>query len=179
MKSYALSRGFQVDRKYLISRLPKMPFEDCSLNFDVFTLLRYSIGYLSKSSAYELVKWCKEHSSVHGVSFIEVHKPSTISSIDNNFELAYREFDSDLGIVSCYWPNGKLAYSEQAWEVTMPIKITIGNDSYEYESKELIHTYEDIKFISKCLGCEAEIVSAEKLSNFSQESLIILVRLLE
>ncbi|MDC9613353.1 hypothetical protein PSI19_05515 [Xenorhabdus khoisanae] len=178
MKAYSVAKGIQREENYFVSSLPSdEPIIPPDLKFNIFTLLRYSVGYFTKESIQWLLKWCQRHSHKNGILFIQVHKPSTFTDIIEKHEETRVISDTELGKVENYWPLTPPTWSDTAWEAIMTVKVIINGETHLYESREIIHSYEDIKHLAELMGCRAEIIPPQKLSGFTTSAHIVAIYL--
>ncbi|MBD2809679.1 hypothetical protein ID853_01960 [Xenorhabdus sp. Vera] len=178
MKKYSVAKGIQHEANYFVSHLPAdKPKIPPDLKFNIYTLLRYSIGYFSKESIQWLLKWCQHHSRKNGILFVKVHKQSTFNNFIEIHEDSHIISDSELGKVECYWPVNPPEWSDTEWEIKMIVKVIINGETHFYESREIIHSYEDIRHISESVGCKAEIIPPQKLSGFTDNAHIVAIYL--
>ena len=175
MKKFAIEKGFQERKNYIVERLPTVI--KLSEKISIFTLLRFSVGYLNKNEIREVIKWCKGNSTSNAKLFIEIHKPSVMSSSMDKLEISQREFNTDIGHVKCKWPSNPPIWNTLSWEVTMPIDIEVEGVKYEFSSREMLHSFEDIKDIAISCGCHIDLITPDKLLGFNSDSLVVTVNL--
>ncbi|KXO11552.1 Glycine N-methyltransferase [Moritella sp. JT01] len=177
MKEYAVKKGFQDKERYIVGHLPSSEiFKEKNRQLSVFTILRFSIGYLNKMDVRKVISWCKGHASKGAILVIELHKPSIISAAMNELSICQREFETEIGSVKCRWPSRSPTWSDTNWEVSMPVEIEVESKQYEYTSTETIHSFKDISDLANSCNCHTELVT-KSIAGFNSDSLLAVVYL--
>ncbi|SFN68488.1 hypothetical protein [Xenorhabdus japonica] len=73
--------------------------------------------------------------------------------------------------------NSPPTWSDTDWEAAMTVKVIINGKAYFYESREIIHSYEDIRHIAESVGCKTEIIPLQKLDGFTNDAHIVAIYL--
>ncbi|MFA9486783.1 MULTISPECIES: hypothetical protein [unclassified Moraxella] len=172
MMQYSIKQGFQSPIKYIVSHIPNINLTVPKTN--LFTLLRYSVGYMDKLQLSNLIKWCDLNSHANGLLIIELHIPSKILSLANNdMRIREREVSSKYGVVKCIWPKDIKFNSIGSLSLDMNVEISINNLAETYLSTEYIHTFDDIKFISQSLFDLDCVIYNKNFDSFGNDSLIV------
>lgn len=183
MKEIAISSGRSNQQDYIVSRLPeglsKIPID---YKFDLVTILRYSLGYLSWSEVGDLFTLLSPLLKPNACLVIELHKISNVVTAFNTSEIREREYISASGRrVSCVWPSSPITWDENDWIATIPLCLTIHeNDgtviTESMTSLERIYTSNDIARIARSRGRYVVLPENHLIKSSFRESNVILLK---
>lgn len=159
MKNAAIAMGFNTPDRYIIGSLPNVDFPELFNNyFNIVSLLRYSIGYISKRDSVYLFQLISKMLKAGGCCFIELHHFKDLLKNLDNLEIKKRHFKMDgEREVYCTWPSGDVEWEENDLVVRMNVDIDIKSihtnevESYTLSSIENIYLPKEIERITSAL----------------------------
>lgn len=169
MKAYSIFQGFQKPENYLLGKIPVDKFNLPPIH--LFTLLRYSVGYLDKFQLMEMIRWCNNHAHGNGLLIIELHIPEKI--LAGRIDIQTRKLSCEHGLLECTWPKSMYFDTQRSLILNMEVEIGINGVHYQFLSKEYMHVFDDIKLIAENLLNLQCFVVGECSDSFSKDSLII------
>lgn len=174
MRDYSVENGFQCKNNYIVDLLPLR--KDLKQKTHIFTLLRFSCGYLNKSQMLNLISWCNRNSYDKGLLIIELHSPRSILQDFRNIPIQKRNALCKNKTITCVWPKSIEINTQASITLDMQVGITVNSIEKTYTSSENIHSFEDIFILSKTiLGLECFI--QKDLEGFDANSVIAVIKL--
>ena len=179
MQNIAHDRLSIPKKQYVVDRLPGAVAR-LEGEFDVFFILRFSVGYLTLLELSELFWQIQKKARENASVFFECHNIPSI--VDGLPDLSIRERAvrlPDGRSLVCQWPSGPLTWQRDSFTVVMPVKVTVLDDAakavvetHRFESRERIFTFEEIAFVAKGAGASAVRIVDDGFGPFGESTLV-------
>lgn len=181
MKQLAVSMKHVPEDCYVLSRLPSLGERTSQERFNLVTILRYSIGYLTPLEVEKLFYHLAALTTPGAVIAVELHDLALARSGFSNLRIRERTaLTADGSTVRSAWPSAPPTWSRDEWQMKMPVTVTIEEREgqrrvLEYESTEFLYSRGEVRRAAERTSCFYEVKASARVSEIFGESEVLLL----